>query len=115
MSRASIADLTRALGGAEWQEGMGGSTVLTLDCQQQARKLAKRAAREIESLEKYAPNEIDNKALLVAIHIIAMRLNLADHSSPIPKLEFRFGQIPETELIPALVALANALPNGGTE
>lgn len=115
MSRASISDLTRALAVAEWEQGVNGETVLTPDWQIQAGKLAKRTAHEIETLGKYAPNEIDNRALLVAIHIIARRLDLADHSSPIPRDVFRFGQIPEPELVPALVALAKALPNGGTQ
>ena len=114
MSRASISDLTRALAVAEWEQGVDGAAVLTHDWQMQAQKLAKRTAREIETLGKYAPDEIDNRALLVAIHIIARRLDMADHSDPIPRLEFRFGQIPEPELLPALVALANALPNGDT-
>ena len=115
MSRASISDLTRDLAVAEWQGGVDGAPVLSDDYQEQAGRLAKRAAREIETLGKYAPDEIDNRALLVAIHIIARRLDMADHSDPIPRLEFRFGQIPEPELLPALVALADALPNGGPE
>ena len=113
MSRASITDLTRALADAEWEQGVDGAVVLTHDWQMQAQKLAKRAAHEIETLGTYAPEEIANRALLVAIHIIAVRLDLADHSQPIPRGVFRFGLIPVPELLPALVALANALPNGG--